>query len=393
MTAATPFSSIVDSGSSVFGSLGTRTGLSVAMAALFWVFVLGICALSIALPGIAYDMVPYVGAALQANGESAALVHQQAWSAASAIAPPDIYADLAAADAYRERQSTDPAAFWSILPLYSVKVGYTALLSLAGDALSMARLSLTASVVSALCLGLIALLWMWSSRTLHAAPLVIGVLLLGNYFDLARYSGPDVIASAAILCGLFVWMHRRAWLAMALFLAAFLFRPDTVVLLVALVIAGLLFKQEVLAPLVTLAVALILSVLIQRSMGHPGWWVHYYFSNVTIQPTLEGFSPDFAIADWMKGMARGVFASITQSNWPAVLLASAVATAALVKGGYRFAARQSALLAAAVLTIGGKFALFPLPDDRLYMVFLLTMTLVLLEIWKPDLSWREHEAA
>lgn len=393
MTKATPFAGLIGVVASIAGSIGTQTRLSVAMGVLFWTFVLGICALSIALPGYAYDMVPYIGAALQANGELLTVVHQDAWAAAKTLAPPEVYNDLANADAYRERQSTDPDAFWSILPLYSVKIGYTALLSLAGDSLSMAKLSLAASVVSALALGLVALFWMWSNQSLHAVPITIAVMLLGNYFDLARYSGPDIIASAAILFGLFLWMRKLSWLAMALFLFAFLFRPDTIVLLIALIIAGFLFKQEILVPSITFVVALVLSLIIQRSMGHPGWWAHYYFSNVTIQPTLVGFAPEFSMLDWVKGMARGVFASITQFNWPALLLAGLFAMAALVKRGYPISNRQSALVAAMILTIGGKFALFPLPDDRLYMVFLLAMTLGILGVWKPDLSWRKNASA
>ena len=51
-----------------------------------------------------------------------------------------------------------------------------------------------------------------------------------------------------------------------------------------------------------------------------------------------------------------------------------------------FDKRRGAMLLACLLTIGGKFFLFPLPDDRLYMVLILAMTLVLADTLQPRLA-------
>ena len=120
-----------------------------------------------------------------------------------------------------------------------------------------------------------------------------------------------------------------------------------------------------------------------------GWWVHYYFSNVQIQNTLVGFQPDFSLFAWAKGQARGILGALTQFNWLVLLTFIVAAIIAMQRAAIEFSARQSAMLLACTLTIGGKFLVFPLPDDRIYMAFILAMTLILLEVAQPRIGWRK----
>ncbi|MEM8751073.1 MAG: hypothetical protein AAGF28_12300 [Pseudomonadota bacterium] len=387
MIGQTPLSHIVNVLGTITTPIGRSTNLSVLMAFAFLGALLVLFAAAVVMPGYGYDLVPYMGAVFQANGLPAAQVHEQAWSTMRGFAPPEIYAGLANGDDYRKAQSGTPAAFESVLPLYSVKLGYIWLLQAGSSFTTLPKFAVFASHIAGFAMGLTALFWMARRRILHAAPIIFAVLMLGNYFELLRNAGPDIIASAFILIGLWLWSSSRDWAAMAVFLIACLFRPDTFVLLIALTMAGALLKQRWFPALVSTFVALAVSVAIAKSVGHPGWWTHYYFSNVTIQNTLVGFAPSFEIIGWAKGMARGIWMSLTEFNWPYMLIASLGMVIALAQSGKTFSATQTAMILAMVLTVGGKFLLFPLPDERLYTVFILALALTLFEVWRPNFAW------
>lgn len=339
-----------------------------------------------------YDAIPYVGSALQVAGNSDTEVHQQAWDAVKSATSAENYAALSQGNTYRVRQSTDVQAFASVLPLYSAKIGYMYFLNLASDAKSMLSLATWAGHLSALAIGLMSFFWMLRSRSLQGAVLVAAILLLTNYIELARNVSPDIIASALTLFGLFFWVRNRVWVSAGFLFLALLFRPDTIILLFALILVSFLFKTEKLPALITFICGFFISVWVQKQMGHPGWWVHYYFSNVSIQPTLENFTPAFSAFAWLKGFSRGVFMSVVEFNWVAIFASILIALAAMVKSGLSFTNRQWALITTCILTIGGKFLVFPLPDSRLYLVFLLVIALTSLEAWRPDFAWSKSKA-
>ena len=44
------------------------------------------------------------------------------------------------------------------------------------------------------------------------------------------------------------------------------------------------------------------------------------------------------------------------------------------------------VMTAIILNFMGKFVTFPLPDDRVYFIFVVPFLMLVLEIWKPDFS-------
>lgn len=387
MEAETPFQRLLNAAIKLSAPLGSTKALSVVSGGAFLVFVLVIFVFSIVLPVYNYDAVPSVGTALKSQGLSDETAHKQAWAAFQSKMPESDFDELSRGNEYRMRQSSDADAFASVLPLYSVKFGYVYLFSLAQDAKHMVVTASWVSHLSALVLGLTSFFWMYRSRSLQGAAFVVSLLLMTNYFSLSRSIGPDILASALTLIGLYFWLQKRAWVSMALLLVALTFRPDTIILLFAFILVSILFKTEKLPAFLAFGGGLAISIWMQKLMGHPGWWTHYYFSTVSIQPSLEGFKPAFSIFAWLKGFGRGVFMSIANFNWAAVFLTLLAGLAVMVKSGLTFSQRQTALITACILTIGGKFLIFPLPDSRLYLVFLLAILLTCLEVWKPDFSW------
>jgi hypothetical protein len=131
-------------------------------------------------------------------------------------------------------------------------------------------------------------------------------------------------------------------------------------------------------------VASFVACLVVSKLGHhPGWWAHFYFSCVEIQNSMAGFQPDFSPIAFAKGYARGVVVSLTANDWPALLLILSAAWALLARAGRIAAGRTNALVFALAIGTLGKFASFPLPDDRFYFTFIGAMGLLLIAAWKP----------
>lgn len=366
------------------GPLVSDKGLDWAMGVGFLMFVLVISAVAAFQPGYSFDLVAYFGAAISFISPTADPM--QAWELLRQAAPNEVYQDLSAGNEYRQSQSSDPAAFASNLPLYSAKIGYIYLLHWLSTPLGFVKAALWSSHVAGLLLGMVCLVWMVRERCLQGAPLVVAVLLASNYFDALSYPSPDIIASMLTLAAIYLWLNTREMPAIALLFAAFLFRPDTLIFVFALLLASLAYGQSV-KRIAALFVALLASSVVIRNLtDHPGYWIHYYFSTVQIQNTLVDFKPAFSLMAWAKGQARGIFMSLTEFNWPVLLTFIGAATLAVKQVGMTFGARRGTLMLACFLAIGGKFLVFPLPDDRIYMVLILAMTMLLIDTLQPRLA-------
>ena len=353
--------------------------LSLAVCAA-WVLVLA--AMALARPGYSYDLVAYLGAMHWANGADPF----EAWrTARSAIPAPD-FEPLATGDAYRQVQSSNPAAFGSITPLYAVKIGYVWLLQALTALGEPVRGATVLSTLGATAVAAASARWLVAAGRGPALPVALAALFAMDWFGLARHASPDAIAAGFIAWALYLWWRGSvAWCA-ALLWAAFLFRPDTIVCAAALFVAGSVLRLGWKTMAVTTVAMLVASILIKGWAGHPGWWVHFHFSTVALQPTLSGFAPPVSVQDLGVGYARGAWMSLTDFAWPSVVLATA-ALGIWLQRISPLPPRTIALVAAMAMTIAGKFVLFPLPDDRLYLPFVLTALLALLARWPAPQSF------
>lgn len=366
------------------GPLVSDKGLDWVMGIGFLVFVLAISVVASFQPGYSFDLVAYFGAAISFITPTADPM--QAWQLVREAAPGHVYQDLSAGNEYRLAQSSAPSAFASNMPLYSAKIGYIYLLHWLAIPLGYVKAALWSSHVAGLLMGLTCLIWMVREKCLQGAPLVVAVLLASNYFDALSYPSPDVIASMLTLAAIYLWLQMREMPAIALLFAAFLFRPDTMIFVFALLLASLAYGQSIKRIGALFISLLVASVGIRNLTDHPGWWIHYYFSTVQIQNTLVDFQPAFSLMAWAKGQARGVFMSLTEFNWPVLLTFIGAAVLAVKQVGLSFGARSGTLMLACFLAIGGKFFVFPLPDDRIYMVLILAMTMLLIDTLQPRLA-------
>ena len=372
----------------VLNWLGRPAILSALGTVVFIVFICAILLLAALQPGYPYDYVPYLGATLEWLGADAAEAHRQAFASLQAIAPPDVFAAITTGDEYRLRQSTDPAAFASILPFYSIKIGYLGLLAGALEYGDPAGWAWVASLIAGLATGIVVLFWLHRYGATLFAPVLAALMLGAGFFELVRNPLPDVIAAPLLLLAALLWLRGGDWLWLLPLSLAFLFRPDTVIFALALMLAASLFGQRALPAAIALVGLLAASFWLEGLFDHPGWWTHYWFSNVSIQPTLEGFSEPFSILAYLKGQARGVVQSITQTHWLMPAILTVVAGLASLRLQERPPNRQLILYLACVLTVAGKFVLFPLPDDRLYFPFIVIAALCIAPAYAKALTGR-----
>jgi hypothetical protein len=257
------------------------------------------------------------------------------------------------------------------------------LLRLLEPVTGLVNASLLLSILPAVGFGLLSLWWLKREDALQGAFLLVPVLLIADYSRMTSAVTPDMLLGLVSLAALYRLLRGRDVLAGVLLFVSVFIRPDNIILIFALLIAAVLFGWKKLPMLVTFVASLVACVVISKAGGHPGWWAHFYFSCVEIQNSMANFHPDFSLVTFLKGYARGVIVSLQNNDWPALLALLVAAWALLNKYGRMGAGRENALAFALAIGALGKFASFPLPDDRFYFVFIAGLAVVLIAAWKP----------
>lgn len=350
---------------------------------LFCLFTAIVFLMAVGKPQFNWDMAPYLASAMQDNFASAQELHTKVWSLMQAGSSESQFYKLTAGNPYNLHNYEHPSAFVSMLPMYDVKLAYIAAIKFAGQYIGVVNGSIWISAVSSLALSLVCLFWMFSRGFLQAAPIVALTLLLSGYLYMSRIVTPDLAVAVFIVAGAERFVRGKDWLAAAFLFVAFLFRPDTIVFIFALLLATLMFNKRILPVLVSFVAAIGMSVWIHSSPDHIGWWTHFYFSCIEIQNTMIGFDPDFSLVAYLKGLARGMIVSLDYNNWPMLLGLLIIGWGLLGASGKQVDERGTILIWAVLLGFVGKFIVFPLPDDRLYMPLVMCFLMVLLETWKP----------
>ncbi|MDZ5696336.1 hypothetical protein [Chelativorans sp. M5D2P16] len=362
----------------------TQRGLLDRAGALFLLLgVLATAAYGLVRPDYNWDMVAYIATALENRIDDAEALHAETWARIEAGADETQEYHLKYSNPYNLNQWENPADFQSQLSMYRVKVAYVALLRLLEPVTGLATGAILLSVVPSLCVGLLCLWWLWRAEALQGAFFLLPLLFLADYFRMTSAAVPDMLLALVSLSAVYALWRGRMWLGYSLLFASVFVRPDNIILIFAVLIAAVLFNWRKLPILFTFLAALAACLVISKVGGHPGWWAHFYFSCVEIQNSMAGFDPDFSLLAMIRGYVRGVVVALQFNDWPAILAVLTGGWALLAR--YRSMGEPRANALAFALAIGtlGKFASFPLPDDRFYFVFIAGMALVLVASWKP----------
>jgi hypothetical protein len=364
-----------------------------AYVAFVGLFFWAVAAIAMLAPERDWDMAAYVALAIQEPGMKADELHAKTWEIVRAKTTEKEFVELTQAGAYRQAQFSNAQNFVSQLPMYSVKVGYVTVLRALSPWLGPTRAIATINAFSVLLLGFCAYLALRMVGDFRGAVFMAPILMISSLTYMARLATPDMLVAALTVAGTLAFCARRPWLAAPILVAAFLVRPDTLIYLFALVLATQVFCWQRIPALLTFGAAALMTFPIAGASDHIGWWPHFWFSTVEMQPSMDGFVPDFSAAIYLKGLALGAAKSLIAHQWVAVG-ALLLAFAGLLLGrDQRLPTYVGVPMLAAFLAVGGRFLVFPLPDDRIYAVNLWIFAACVLELWRLQSGSRRNMPA
>jgi len=326
-----------------------------------------------------WDMFAYLASAHEATGVTDPVaLHAYAYETMRANVSEGDFTVLTQDREYRIHQYTDPAAFYTMLGFYRVKLLYVETAAwLSGYVDGYTALKLL-SVVPSVLIGFIVTLWLVKERALHLAPLAVALLVTALFGDVSREGTPDAISSLAFIAAIFAFLARREGLVFGLLVLTFLARPDHLAYVGVLMVVSLMLGQRSWGTIAAFFVSLALYVPMTKAGGHPGWWTHFYFTHVEFVPTLAGFDPDFSIVTYLKTQMRVLVRSLVEETWLAVMIIGCFAWWQMVLRGVRLSSRETCILVATVLAIGAKLVVFPLHETRFWFPYLIVFGMVLI---------------
>ncbi|MEO0545733.1 MAG: hypothetical protein AAF035_02180 [Pseudomonadota bacterium] len=359
--------------------------LTRVMIALTGAILIIVAAMAILRPTMNWDALPYLALAQEAPRDDAKALHRKAFDTVKGLAGPSEFAALTGENDYRIRQFEDPEAFNSMLPMYRVKAGYIAALKGLQPWLTAHQAAQAINLAALALLALVCLWWLRQGGTLWATPLIAWVFLALQGREMIGGVVPDLAAAALTVAALAAFTARKTVITVVALVLAMTVRPDTILLAIAMMLASLLFADRRAQALIGLFVCVAAYLVLTRTMGHIGWWPHFWFSNIQPQETMAGFDPEFSLLAYAKGVTRGGITALAYFQWPLILALALGSLLVLVRLGARVATQEAMTLTAIILTLGAKFVLFPLPDDRIYMPLILAFVLVLIGLSKQIL--------
>ncbi len=356
----------VASWTGLFG-LALMLAMSAAVAMVAWVF-----------PINNWDMLAYLAAAHEAPGISAQALHAHAYETVRANVPEGDFLVLTQDRDYRIAQYADPAAFFSMLGFYRVKLLYVEAIGWASNLVDPFTALRLMSVIPAFLTGLVVTLWLARDRVLHLAPLALALLMVTQFGTVAREGTPDAMSTMFFVAGVLAFIARREWAAAILLYLAFLARPDHIAYLGVLMVVAVFVRSFSWGVAAAFLAALVTYFPMTQAMDHPGWWVHFWFTNIEYVHTIDGFDPDFSLAAYFYVQVRVLVRSLVDESWIAVLILGGFAWWLMALRRIHFASRETAILVTTFLAIGAKTVIFPLYDTRFYLPYLLVFGMVLI---------------
>lgn len=192
-----------------------------------------------------WDLIAYVGAVLQRDGDDAKTLHQKTFAEVRRSVPPEDFARLigpvARQKTFRKFVYTDPVAFMQQLPYYTVKPLYVSMVAAVarwseGPVQAAHRVSLVAFALLAVMLPF----W-WASGTGRSLWMLVLVPLLhlGTFpiRSVAAIATPDALSLLLLAVGFWLLLVRRAPHAgLTVLMLSLAARPDNAILAVLLLV-------------------------------------------------------------------------------------------------------------------------------------------------------------
>jgi hypothetical protein len=331
------------------------------------------------------DMMGYIGNAVAISGASIREIHDTAYRALNAEAPPAAREHLLGRDKAgptsqwesRQDRAVDAGHFAEYLPCFAVRPIFNELIYLLHYKLGvgLVKASIVIPVASYWLIGALVFLWLGRYTGLERAAAGSFLLMLSPpILDLARFNTPDALACLVSLAALYLIFERnRMFWGLTLLLLSVYVRTDNALLAVAVLgYCCVVTRQLEKIPAAVLALLAVSSVLlINHFAGDYGLRVLYYRSFVAIPLAPGELVPNFGIADYLRAFRTAVSQTMSGSL-PLFFLMGVVGICAQ---------RQRASQAIAAVTtfyLIFHFLLFPSGQERFWGVFYIGCAMVLM---------------
>ncbi|UCI04978.1 hypothetical protein [Mesorhizobium sp. B1-1-8] len=377
---------------------GTYARLAVPIgAAAFALYILLTAFTAWFMPDANWDMLPYLAIAEEGTYADPQALHDYAYETVKAgVSAGDYKALTDDGGGFRSHMTENAADFHSLLGMYRIKFLYAEVLSSLSHIVSPVEAMRLVQVFSVLLFGAITLAWLRSQYALALAPVAGAVLIMADFGDATRASTPDLLCSALFVGGLFAYVRKREAATAILLFLAFMARPDNIVFLAIFAVLLVVFRQRAWGALAGFAASFVAYFAISHWAQHPGWWPHLWFSSIEQHYNMDGFEPPFSVAAYLKAFAASVVRSVSVNSWVGVSVLALAGWYGLDRAGFRLDRRAGILLAALVLGVLAKFAVFPIHDTRIYFPNLLPPFLLLaaplMALWGSASHGARHAA-
>lgn len=338
-----------------------------------------------------FDVLGYIGSALQLSGFDAANLHAEAYRQLQVAVPATLYNEMTTADAYHADVAANANHFMQQLPFYHVRPLYNALLAgLHAAGLNLVHATMLVTVTAYVAIG--ALLFVWFTR--HLGPIygaaVAGLLAVSAPLTQAARSGTvDLLSAALVFAAMYALIeHKRVRMFAGLLLLALLTRSDNIFLVAMFALYFAVAAPIALRPprihVVSYALAAFaLVAVIHAAAGYYGWPTLFYHTFVTPLPAPAGTIVTITPAaywhavDWRLGSTFN-----TAMPFFVALSVIAYALTRLVAPQDTDATQQARLIRGAVwvmlANIAVRMAAFPVVWDRQFIAHYLIAAALLI---------------
>lgn len=324
-----------------------------------------------------WDMIAYVAAVLEGDISDPVALHDKTYDLVKQDISAGEYLTLTEDRPYRIRQAQDPAAFYTMLGFYRMKIAYietAKFLTRFTDPVTGLRLI---SLVSTAAFGLLLLRWLGRYKLLSAGPIVVAMINICGIYAVAADVTPDMFATFFLLLAFYLYCEKQDLLAALCLILSMFIRPDHLAFIGVFFVFTAIYGPGRFIMTATFALCVAAYFFILRDEGYPGWWVHLWFSHVEYVETLEGFDPPFSILIYLQILVRAIVRSLSGETWIAILLAQVIFFIRCINVP-AMPERPKVLLYAIFASILAKYIVFPHFETRFYFPYLVGMGMILL---------------
>lgn len=349
-------------------------------AAILAIFICMTTAVVYVFPDSNWDMLAYTATVLEPEFEDITELHRQTYDLVRQNVSEGEYVELTQNQPYRIRQANDPEAFGTMFGFYRLKILYLETARLLTGFMDPVQALRAISMVSAVAMGGILLLWLARARLLEYGPLVVAFLVLADFPYSAQLLSPDLFASVFVVLAGYLYLERLDTAAAASLLAAFLVRPDHLAFIGVFFVFAAIYGPGRWHFTACFAACFGIYVWLTRSTDHPGWWVHMWFTHVEYVGTIKDFDPPFSTFQYLQMLVRSTVRSLMGQTWLAILFLQVVFFASCIRPA-KLLDRERVLLYAVFASVCAKYVVFPHFESRFHLPYLIIMAMILMIGW------------